>query len=111
MRGPLQRLEDILAAIAVLKEYEKRGKERFSSDLDTQCVILVHLQRLGEAAWKLPDSVTVLAPSIPWEAIAGLRHVIVHDYFKIDLDKIWETVEHDLATLERNIRALSVKLQ
>jgi uncharacterized protein with HEPN domain len=51
-----------------------------------------HLQIIGESASKLPEGVRNLAPDIPWHKIIGMRNILVHDYFAIDLDAVWNTV-------------------
>jgi uncharacterized protein with HEPN domain len=59
----------------------------------------------------MPDSVRQLAPRIPWKSIAGLRHVLVHDYFEIDLDLAWSTVHNDLDELASEVAALLAKIE
>jgi uncharacterized protein with HEPN domain len=61
---------------------------------------LRHLQIIGEAASKLPEEVRNLAPDIPWHKIIGMRNILVHDYFAIDLDAVWNTVQRDIPSLE-----------
>ena len=65
-----------------------------------------NLEIIGEAARQLPEEFRRAHPQIPWTQIAGLRNRIVHDYFGLDLEIIWQIIQHDLPELEKEIRAL-----
>ena len=100
MRDPGERLRDILEAIDRVERYASRGRAAFEQDELVQTWILRHLQIIGEAARAIPAAVRSGAPEIPWAKIAGMRHVLVHDYFGIDLDLVWNAVERDLPELK-----------
>ena len=101
MRDPRERLRDILEAIERIERYTSRGRAEFDRDELVQTWVLRHLQIIGEATRVLPDDVRSMAPDIPWGQISGMRHVLVHDYFGIDLDLVWNAVERDLPELKR----------
>jgi uncharacterized protein with HEPN domain len=82
----------------------------FESELETQSVILLHMQIIGEAVFKLPEVIRQLDPTIPWESIEGMRHVIVHDYFRINPKRIWAVVENNLDELDAAVAAMILKL-
>ena len=65
-----------------------------------------NLEIIGEAVRQLPEEFRRVHSQIPWTQIAGLRNRIVHDYFGLDLEIIWEIIQHDLPELERQVRAL-----
>lgn len=65
-----------------------------------------NLEIIGEAARQLPEEFRRVHIQIPWTHIAGLRNRIVHDYFGLDLEIIWEIIQHDLPELEKQVRAL-----
>jgi uncharacterized protein with HEPN domain len=100
VRDPSERLRDILEAIDRVERYASRGRAAFEQDELVQIWILRHLQIIGEAARAVPEDVRTVAPEIPWAKIAGMRHVLVHDYFGIDLDLVWIAVERDLPELK-----------
>ena len=100
MRDPSERLRDILEAIERVERYASRGRSAFQQDELIQTWILRHLQIIGEAARAVPETVRAVAPEIPWSKITGMRHVLVHDYFGIDLDLVWNAVERDLPELK-----------
>ena len=108
---PRERLRDILEAIERIERYASRGREAFGSDELIQTWFVRHLAPLGEAARALPEEVRGLAPEVPWSRIVGMRHVLVHDYFGIDLDLVWDAVERDVPALRREVGSLLGKLE
>jgi uncharacterized protein with HEPN domain len=99
VRDPSERLRDIVAAIEHIERYASRGRDAFYQDELVQTWIVRHLQIIGEAARSIPEEVRARAPEIPWPKITGMRHVLVHDYFGIDLDLVWAVVELELSAL------------
>lgn len=65
-----------------------------------------HLQIIGEAAYALPEQLRDQRPDIPWTEIIGMRHILVHDYFVIDIDIVWDAVERDLPDLKGKIEGM-----
>jgi len=106
MRDPAERLRDILEAIAAIERYAHGDKESFDKDELLQTWFLRHLQIVGEAATSLPENVRALAPEISWRQIAGMRHVLVHGYFEVDTDLVWDAVIRDLPILKPAIERL-----
>ena len=68
-----------------------------------------HLEILGEACRGLTTEARSANPNVPWAAIIGMRNVLVHDYFGIDLDEVWTTVERDLPPLRLQLEQLLVE--
>ena len=62
-----------------------------------------NLANLGEAAKALPDETRRLSAEIDWRKVAGLRDVLVHAYFAIELDIIWDVVETKVPVLHREV--------
>lgn len=110
MRDNRERLLDILESIGRVKRYSIRGREVFESDELVQVWIVHHLQNLGEAASALDSEIQEMAPEVPWAKITGMRNILVHEYFGIDLDLVWKVVEKDLPILESQIRSILEKL-
>lgn len=111
MRDPKERLRDILDAIAKIERYAARGRQAFEKDELIQNWFVRHLQIIGEAAYALPDDVRDQQPDIPWTQIIGMRHILVHDYFVIDTDIVWDAVEQDLPDLKTKVEGLLRKLE
>ena len=111
MRDPVERLSDMLEAIGRIERYAKRGRENFDADELIQNWIVHHLQILGEAARALPEELRRQAPEVEWKKITGMRHVLVHDYFGIDRDIVWSTVERELEPLKTSLLKLAQRLR
>jgi len=103
MRDYNERLLDILEAIENIEKYASRGHEAFEHDELIQTWILHHLQIIGEAASALPDSFRDKYPEVPWSKIIGMRNILVHNYFGVDVDVVWAVVVNDIPDLKQKI--------
>ena len=100
-------LEDIRDAIGKIKKYTTDlSREVFENDDKTVDAVVRNLEVIGEAASHLDDDVTALRPAVPWTDVRAMRHVLVHEYFGIDVGIVWETVGHDLPVLRRELEEL-----
>jgi uncharacterized protein with HEPN domain len=106
VRDPRERLEDILEAIGHIDRYAARGREAFEADELIQSWFVRHLQIIGEAARALPEEIRAKMPDIPWSKVIGMRHILVHDYFGIDTEVVWDAVQRDLPSLREKITSL-----
>jgi uncharacterized protein with HEPN domain len=106
MRDDRERLEDILDAIARIEKYAVRGRQVFESDELIQTWVVQHLQIIGEAASRISDEMQSARPEIAWANIVAMRNIIVHEYFGIDHDEVWSTVEFDLPVLKQQVKAI-----
>jgi uncharacterized protein with HEPN domain len=106
MRDAAERLRDMLEAIAAINRYGNRDKKTFEGDELLQGWFLRHLQIIGEAARALPQHVRALAPDVPWQKIIGMRNVLVHGYFEIDTDIVWDAATRDIPALRPSIERL-----
>jgi uncharacterized protein with HEPN domain len=111
VRDPTERLRDMLDAIAAIERYRDRDRASFDRDELLQVWFLRHLQILGEAASGLPQDVRVLAPDVPWPSIVGMRNVLVHGYFDIDADIVWEAARRDVPALRSALQRLLQELE
>jgi uncharacterized protein with HEPN domain len=73
----------------------------FDSDVVVRMGIAHLLQVIGEAARLLPDPARQRFSSVPWNLIVGMRHKIVHEYFRIDFDVVWDTANISVPELLR----------
>ena len=78
----------------------------FLGDEKTIDAVVRNLEVLGEAARQLPDDFTSRHSNIQWFQISGLRNRIVHDYFGLDLNIIWQIIHHDLPQLKAQLEKL-----
>jgi uncharacterized protein with HEPN domain len=105
MRSDQERLADILEAIGNIEKYTSRGKQSFEADELFQVWVVRHLQIIGEAASRITEETQSRFPEIPWGKMIGMRHVLVHGYFDIDLDIVWSVIENDLYPLKDEVQA------
>ena len=103
MRDPRERLRDILEAIENIQRYTTTGRDVFEKDELVQSWCVRHLQIIGEAARSLSEETRKDIPQIPWSDIVGMRHVLVHNYFGIDTELVWNVVENQLGALKAAI--------
>lgn len=105
MRDDRQRLVDILDAIDRIYRHTGSGREAFERDELVQIWVLRHLQLIGEAARRLSEELRTQHPEIPWAAIVALRNFLVHDYFAVNLEIVWQVVDRDLPALRSQVEA------
>jgi uncharacterized protein with HEPN domain len=106
VRSDRERLLDIIEAVENVERYARRGRDEFARDELVQTWVVHHIQIIGEAAGRLSDELRTGHPDVNWTAIIAMRNVLVHDYFGIDVEEVWATVEHDLPRLRRQIAAV-----
>lgn len=97
-------LKDILESIEKIKEYTKEIKEEnFYQDTQTQDAVLRRLEVMGEAVKNIPKDFKNKYPEVPWKKIAGMRDVLIHEYFGVNIKRIWKLAKDDLPGLKDNI--------
>ena len=100
-------LEDILEAVEKINVYTQGQslKTLLEDPLRTDALVF-NLLVIGEAAGQIPKDFRLNYPDVPWRQIVGLRNVIAHQYFQIDLEIVWDVVENELEPLERTVRVM-----
>ena len=111
MRGDRARVVDMIEAINEVEKYAAYGKERFLEDELVRIYIVHHLKVVGEAANKLSADLRSGYPNIAWPKILGMRHVLVHDYFRVDYDIVWDVVEKELSALKSHLQTIAEDLK
>ncbi len=97
-------LEDIRLAIGKIQNYTSGlTREMFDQDDRTIDAVIRNLQIIGEAAKMVPESVRASYPTVAWKKIAGLRDILAHQYFEVDLDIIWDVLQTNLPELDRQL--------
>lgn len=104
-REPELYFADILSAIDDVRDYVgKKTKAQFIEDKKTQDAVIRKLGVIGEASGHLPKAFRENNKRIKWENVSGMRNILVHEYFGVDLDLVWKTVKEDLTVLKRIIK-------
>jgi len=106
MKDDHERLRDILEAIERIENYARRGRAAFEADELIQNWMVHHIQIIGEAAAKLSQEIRTEHGEVPWPAIIAMRNILVHDYFSVDVEEVWSTVERDLPALKASISSI-----
>jgi uncharacterized protein with HEPN domain len=111
MRSTLDRLEDVAAAIERIESEAAHGRAAFDADPKVQVWMVYHIQLIGEAVRSVSDELKALSPSTPWAEIIGMRHILVHNYFGVDLDEVWNVVVRDVPPLKATVLDLIQGIQ
>jgi uncharacterized protein with HEPN domain len=101
-------LRHILDAINKIESYISVGHDAFFSDSHWQDAVIRQLEIMGEATKRLSQDVRSRYPDIPWKRMAGLRDVLIHDYFGVDLDMVWQIAQTYLPKLRPEVEAMLV---
>lgn len=100
-------LEDIIEAAGAAREFiAGMGKDELGKDRRTRDAVVRNLEIIGEAVKKLPVETKRDYPDVEWKKIAGLRDILVHDYFGIDMDIVWDVVQNKLPVLAEQVRRI-----
>ena len=110
MRKPIgnhQRLLHILKAIKEIESYiEGVNEEFFLSHSMMKYACVKQIEIIGEAAKYLTTDFKAKFPHVEWEEIAGMRNILVHEYFGIDFNILWQVVTKDIPELKKKIGSL-----
>jgi len=105
-------LDDIQNAIEKAEQFTKgMNFERFSCDYKTIYAVIRTLEIIGEASKKIPEIVKSQNPGLPWREMAGIRDILIHEYFGVNFQVIWKTLKEDLPKLKPAIFMLLAKVR
>ena len=100
-------LRHIMDSIESINEYTKgKTEQQFLDSGKTQDAVMHRLAVIGEAAKNLPSALREKYKTIDWKAIIGLKNIIVHEYFGVDLKIIWRIIKNDLPDLKKAVNAM-----
>jgi uncharacterized protein with HEPN domain len=94
-------LEDVLDAVGKIRRYVAgMSYAQFRGDSKTQDAVIRNLEIIGEAIKKVPEDVRARHPQLEWKKIAGMRDILAHEYFGVDVEIVWDVVQNKLTELE-----------
>lgn len=96
IRDDIERIEAFTAA----------GRDQFFADPMIQDAVIRNLEVIGEAVNGLSDDLRSATPDLPWKQIAGMRDVLIHHYFGVKLETVWQVVVEHLPPLAKRVQQL-----
>lgn len=102
------RIELMLEAVANIEEFMKGTDsfEAFSENKILNHAVIYNLQCIGENVYKLSQEFIAGHPDMNWEAIEGLRHVLVHDYYTVSLGNVWRIINNRVPELKKYLSGI-----
>jgi len=101
------RVRDILDAVRAIERYtEGMTFEEFAADARTIDAVVRNLMTIGESTRWIPEAIKDAYREVPWRTLRGVRNVVVHEYFGVDSEILWESVRSDLPPLAPKLEAI-----
>lgn len=100
-------VQHMLDSIARIESYtEDVGEREFKEEPLIQDAVIRHLEIVGEAASRISEATQQRHDDVPWRDITGMRNKLIHGYFGVDVDVVWETIVEDLPPLKRQLESI-----
>jgi len=100
-------IEHILESIEEIEKYSLHAtQETFSKMTMMQDAIIRRIEIIGEATKKLPKPFKGKYPKMPWKEMAGMRDILIHEYFGVNIATVWRTIKKDIPKLKKQIKEL-----
>ncbi len=105
-------IEDILESITHIESFSRgMTKNKLAKDKLRQSAIIRQIEIIGEAVKNLPIDFISRYPEVLWRYVAGMRDVVIHSYFQLDIDKVWNVIKDDLPILKQQIQKIKRDLE
>lgn len=102
----------ILESIELIEEYaHELTLQEFQRNRAIQDAIIRRLEIIGEAVKNLGGPFKAKHPEIPWKPMAGMRDILIHEYFDVDLSLTWSVVKRELPSIKKHLQAILESLQ
>lgn len=105
-------LQHILDSISDIENSVKNlSKEEFQGSKDIRDACIRRLEIIGEAVKNISEETKIKYPEIEWRKIAGTRDLVIHSYFNVNLDVVWDIIKKDLSVLKKQIQKIKIELE
>ncbi|MBS3126723.1 DUF86 domain-containing protein [Candidatus Woesearchaeota archaeon] len=100
-------IEHMSNSIKNIEQFVKGvSKDKFEKDIEKQYAVIRAIEIIGEAVKNISPAFRKKYPKIPWAKIAGMRDRLIHHYFGVRLDRVWEVVKEDIPELKKQIQEI-----
>ncbi len=111
-KDPKLFLKHILESVQQIEEYVGGiSREQFLASPQIQDAVMRRLAVIGEATKNLPNDMREKYAQIPWNNIAGMRDMLIHEYFGVDTEMVWNTIEKDLPVFKTRVENILAALE
>ena len=105
-------VKDIIAAMKAIEQFaEGLSLNEFKDDDRTSSAVIRKFEIIGEATKYIPESVKGTYPEVPWKRMAGMRDRLIHAYFGIDYQLVWDTIQREIPELKPRLEKILTELQ
>ncbi len=111
MREDRLYLSNIKECIERIQSYTIDGKEAFLQTIIIQDAVIRNFEIIGEATKRLSPELRANYPDVPWQQVAGFRDVLIHDYLKVNLNRVWGVIEQNLPELKTTVEAILQEME
>jgi uncharacterized protein with HEPN domain len=112
VKDPRLFLEHIAESIDLIRDYiEGMSRAEFIAARQVQDAVLRRLEIIGEAVKNMPQNLREEYPAVPWRTMSGLRDVLIHAYFRVDLELVWKTIKVELPKFRNSISKILTDLE
>lgn len=106
MKTDLLYLSNIRDCIQRIDSYTVEGKDKFLDTPLIQDAVIRNFEIIGEATKRLSPDLKSTHPDVAWKQIAGLRDILIHDYLKVNLNRVWGIIEQNLPQLKQTVEEM-----
>jgi uncharacterized protein with HEPN domain len=97
-------IEDLVNAVNKIERYTKNlHYEEFTDNEMAVDAVIRNFEVIGEAVNNIPDEVKKKYPDVEWSEAVGFRNVLIHNYFGLDLEAVWDTIKKNIPDLKKHV--------